>query len=126
MKQNTHKNKSCQLLNLPKTTYYTLQDVFSINPQFNGINITIRVRHTKMIEAGKVAEIGSIPGGKGRPQKVFAMTPVTQITLAKARQNNINLVDNSDKLINVINVTTLPARSSTPSVHTPNGCCKAN
>ena len=113
MKQTTHKNKSSQLLNLPKTTYYTLQDVFDINPQFNDIFITVRVRHTKMIEAGKVVEIGSIPGGKGRPPKVYAVTPVTQITLAKARANNINLVDNADKLVNIINVNALPSTSST-------------
>lgn len=106
MKQNTtRKNKTNQVLNMPKTTYYTLKELFDSNTHFNA-EITVRVRHTKMIEDGKVAEIGAVAGGKGRPQKVFAVTPVTQIVLNKAKANNINLVDNADKLVNAINVTT--------------------
>lgn len=110
MKQ-TRKNKTNQVLNMPKTPYYTLIDLFGLNGHFNA-SITIRVRHSKLIEDGKVVEIGSLTGGKGRPQKVFSMTPVSQATLNKAKAENINLVDNADKLVNVINV-------STPSVVNP-------
>lgn len=83
-----------------------------MNTHFNA-EITIRVRHTKMIEDGKVAEIGAVAGGKGRPQKVFAVTPVTQILLNKAKAENINLVDNADKLVNAINVST-PTPTAVP------------
>jgi hypothetical protein len=113
MKQNTtRKNKTNQVLNMPKASFYTLKELFDLNTHFNA-EITIRVRHTKMIEDGKVAEIGAVAGGKGRPQKVFAVTPVTQNLLSKAKSENINLVDNADKLVNAINVST-PAPTAVP------------
>lgn len=112
MKQTPRKNKTNQVLNMPKSPYYTLRDLFAINKHFN-VDITIRVRHSKLIEEGKVAEIGAVPGGKGRPQKVFSLTPVTQTTLAKAKADNINLVDNANKLVNVVNVSS-PATSVNP------------
>lgn len=120
MKQTPRKNKTNQVLNMPKTAFYTLRDLFAINKHFN-VDITIRVRHAKLIEEGKVAEIGAVPGGKGRPQKVFSLTPVTQITLSKAKAENINLVDNADKLVNVISVSSPstpvnPVAASTTSV----------
>lgn len=106
MNKSTRKNKTNQVLNIPKTPYYTLRDLFAMNKHFNA-EITIRVRHTALIEEGKAIAIGTIPGGKGRPSKVYSLTPVTQTTLNKAKANNIMLVDNADKLINVpvINVT---------------------
>ena len=121
MKQNTtpRKNKTKQVLNLPKTPYYTLEELFAINPQFNNINITMRVRHTKMVEDGKVAEIGNKTGAHGRPAKVYAQTPVTQLTLDKAEANKITLVDNAKNLVNFINVTPPYATNVTPSVNTP-------
>jgi hypothetical protein len=113
MKQNTtRKNKTNQVLNMPKASFYTLKELFDLNTHFNA-EITIRVRHTKMIEDGKVAEIGAVAGGKGRPQKVFAVTPVTQTLLNKAKAENINLVDNADKLVNAINVST-PTPTAVP------------
>lgn len=102
--KNTRKNKTNQVLNMPKTPYYKLQELFALNPQFNA-EITIRVRHTKEIEAGRVAEIGSMPGGKGRPLKVYAYTPVSQATLNRAKASGMNPVDNVEKLINAISVT---------------------
>lgn len=105
--KNTRKNKTNQVLNMPKTPYYKLQDLFDINTQFNA-EITIRVRHTKEIESGRVAEIGSMPGGKGRPLKVYAYTPVSQATLNRAKAGGMNPVDNVEKLINAISVTTPP------------------
>ena len=106
MKQ-TRKNQTKLVLNMPTTSYYTLEELFALNKHFNA-EITIRVRHTNLIESGKVKEIGCLTGGKGRPSKVFAATPVTQLTLDKARQNEINLVENVNKLINVISVTPSP------------------
>ena len=113
MKQNTtRKNKTNQVLNMPKASFYTLKELFDLNTHFNA-EITIRVRHTKMIEDGKVAEIGAVAGGKGRPQKVFAVTPITQHLIDKATAAKINLVDNATKLVNAVTVTT-PAPATVP------------
>jgi len=113
MKQITRKNKTNQSVTWPTTTYFTIADLHKLNPKF--VNITLRVRLANAIEDGKVAELGSVPGGKGRPQKVFSLTPITQNTLNKAKSDNINLVDNAEKLINVISVTT-PSTSVNPVV----------
>lgn len=103
------KNKISQSVVWPTTTFFTIlpndqgfTDLQGLNKKF--INITLRVRLTNAIVNGKVAEIGSIPGGKGRPLKVFAFTPITRIILDKAKAEGINPVDNADKLLNVISV----------------------
>jgi len=102
MKQNTRKNKTNQSVVWPNTPYFTIADLHKLNPKF--VNITLRVRLANAIQDSKVAEIGCVPGGKGRPQKVFSLTPVPQSTLNKAKADNINLVDNADKLVNVVAV----------------------
>ena len=118
MNKSTNKSKRPELV-LPKKVYYTLQDVFKINgSQFKDIKITMTVRHTKKIEEGKTIEIGSISGEHGRPQKVYALTPVTKEVLDKAEENKINLVDNArQRFINAVNVVTTPSiNSSSPAV----------
>ena len=87
------------------------------------MEITLRVRLTNAITAGKVIEIGSIPGEHGRPPKVFSLTPVTQNTLNKARAEGINFADNVEKSIRVMTVTNPmpsslvnPASTSAPVV----------
>lgn len=114
MKQNIRKNKTNQSVIWPTTAYFTIKDMFNLNPKF--VPITLRVRFANAITDGKVAEIGWIPGGKGRPPKVFSLTPVQQSTLAKAKADNINLVDNADKLVNVVNVSTGTSTPVTPVV----------
>lgn len=113
MKQQ-RKNRTNQSVTWPSTPYFTILELHKLNPKF--VNITLRVRLTNAIEAGKVAEIGSVPGGKGRPQKVFALTPVSKLTFEKAKQDNINLVDNYEKLINVVSVTTSTANPTPTAV----------
>ena len=100
------KNKTNQQVTWPTATLFTIKELHRLNPKF--IEITLRVRLTKAIEGGKVAEIGSVPGEKGRPQKVFSLTPVTQLTLDKAEAERINLVDNAKQLIRVMTVTSSP------------------
>jgi len=117
MKQNTRKNKTNQSVVWPTTPYFTIEELHRLNPKF--VNITLRVRLTNAIEDGMIAEIGCLPGGKGRPPKVFSLTPVSKLTFEKAKQDNINLVDNYEKLINVISVTTTVPAAVTPSVNTP-------
>ena len=112
------KNKTNQSVVWPNTTYFTIPELLKLNSKF--VEITLRVRLAKAIEEGQVAEIGAIPGGKGRPQKIFSLTPVTQLVLDKARSNNINLVDNANKLVNVMSLNNkqMPAvnPASNPSV----------
>lgn len=103
------KNKTNQIVTWPTATLFTIKELHRLNPKF--IEITLRVRLSKAIEGGKVAEIGSIPGEKGRPQKVFSLTPITKLTLERARAESINLVDNADKLVQVMTVSPNPAPS---------------
>ncbi len=103
MKQKKNKNKTNQVVTWPTATLFTIKELHRLNPKF--VEITLRVRLTNAITAGKVVEIGSIPGDKGRPPKIFSLTPVTQNTLNKARTEGVTLVDNADKLIRVISVT---------------------
>lgn len=93
----TTKNKVRQTVTWPTTPYFTLMQLWKdFNPKFK--EITLRVRLVKSIEEdGIVAEIGYIPGTLGRPQKVYAMTPVTKETLTKAKENGIELVEKAEE-----------------------------
>jgi len=104
MKQPIRKNKTKQVVNMPTTSYYTLEDLFALNTHFTA-EITVRVRHTKMIESGKVVKIGVCCGEHGRPKKVYAYAPVTKLVLDKAYANNIIPDDNMTKLVPLVNVT---------------------
>ena len=104
MKQNTRKNKTNQLVVWPTAPYFTIAQLHNLNPKF--VNITLRVRLANAIEEGKVVEIGWVPGGKGRPQKIYSLTPVQQNTLNKVKADGNALADNAEKLVNVITVST--------------------
>jgi predicted ArsR family transcriptional regulator len=67
----------------------------------------------KAVEDGTVIEIGNKMGGQGRPQKVFALTPVSRQTFSDAKGNNIMLasgwetmVDKPSSNVNTTNVAT--------------------
>lgn len=115
MNKNIEKINTKKEVKWPTTQYFTIDDLIVLNTQL--VLITLRVRLTKAIEEdGKVAEIGSIPGGKGRPKKVFAFTPVTKDVLDKAESNGINLVDKArEKFQYVVGVETMPRQSLNPS-----------
>lgn len=100
----TRKNKTNLVVEWPDAAYFTIAELWALNNKFK--EITLRVRLTNAIEDGKVAEIGSIPGGDGgRPRKVFALTPVTKIVLDKAESLGVTLVDKArEKLIAVVSV----------------------
>ncbi len=92
-KKTERKNKTNFVVTWPTTPFFTSEDVFALQPEAK--QITLRVRLSKEIEKGKVAEIGCQTGGQGRPKKVYAFTPVPQSTLDLARSQNITLVDQS-------------------------------
>jgi hypothetical protein len=108
------KNKTNQVVTWPTATLFTIKELHRLNPKF--VEITLRVRLSKAIEAGRIVEIGSIPGEKGRPKKMFSLTPVTKRTLELAREEHINLVDNAEKLVHVMTVSSSTLASS-PSVN---------
>lgn len=112
MKQKKNKkNKTNQVVAWPTAMLFTIKELHLLNPKF--VEITLRVRLSKAIEARRVAEIGSIPGDTGRPQKVFSMMPVTKMTLERARAEHVNLVDKADELAQVAVV--VPYTTSGPS-----------
>ena len=112
------KNKTKQVVTWPTAALFSLYELHRLNPKF--VEITLRVRLANQIAAGKVAEIGCIPGGTGRPRKVYSMPPVTALTLDKARAEQINLTDKVETLVQVMPVahTSLPSSVST-STFTP-------
>lgn len=115
MKQ-PRKNKTNQSVVWPTTTYFTIKELHKLNPKF--VEITLRVRLTNAINEGKVIELGSMPGSKGRPEKIFVITPVTQLMIDKATSNRINLVDNAQRLVNVISVKSPVAATAAPTPQT--------
>lgn len=100
----------------PKTSYFTIKDLIPLNPQIP-VEISLRVKLIAAVDDKVVAEIGFIPGGKGRPPKVYSMTPVTKLTLDKAEASNIQLVDKArEKFFNVISVSkSYPSPTITPA-----------
>lgn len=115
-KNNIRKNKTNLTVTWPSTPYFTIQDLLKLNLKF--VPITLKVRLANAINDGIAAEIGSIPGGKGRPRKVFAILPVSKETLDKVKAAGINLVEKAEeKFINIISVTSLPSTSEPVIVH---------
>jgi hypothetical protein len=106
------KNKTNLSVTWPTTPFFTIEELHRLNPKF--INITLRVRLASCIEEKIIAEIGSVPGGKGRPKKVFCVTPVTKITLDRAAKEDVTLVDNAEKLINVLSFTSNQPKPFSP------------
>lgn len=113
--------KANKTINWPTTTYFTMSDLVTLNPHMltsaeKNNDITLRVRLINAIqEDGKVAEIGYMTGGKGRPRKVYAMTPVTEIMLNKAEADGIGLIDNAKTVFHVMSVSNpTPTTAFTP------------
>lgn len=109
--------KKSKQLECPKTQLWTIDDVVALNPHMltkRKLDITIRSRLTAMKEENLIAEVASIPGGKGRPRKVYAKTPITKTILAKAEQAGYVLAENINKLVNVVSVGQ-PSINSTPT-----------
>ena len=119
MKDNPRKNNTRHALVFPTSAYFTIRDVVKLNQAMltaSKSDITIRVRLLKAIEDGKIAEIGSLPGGKGRPNKVFVMTPVTQLVINRVKADKINPVDNVDRLVHAVSVSNPSSQPTLPGV----------
>ncbi len=118
------KNKTNQVVTWPShDEYFTIETLKETNPHMltaSGSDITLRVRLSDAITKDKtVAAIGTKNLGKGRPRLAFAMTPVTQTALDKAKSAGIMLVDES-KLVQTMEVNPTPTNVEVTPVKTYN------
>lgn len=104
------KNKTNQIINWPSASdFFTIDTLININQHMlteKGSDITLRVRLMKAVkeEPKTIAVIGTLNRGKGRPQLAFAMKPVQQVALDKAKSNKIMLLSESE-LVPVMSIT---------------------
>lgn len=110
------KNKTNQVVSWPsRDEYFTIDSLKQTNPHMltaSGSDITLRVRLSDAITKKKtVVAVGTRNCGKGRPKLAFAMTPVTQTALDKAKADGIMLLDES-KLVTIMEVK--PVAETTP------------
>jgi len=111
------KNKTNLEVSWPKLSeFFTIDSLGEKNPDF--VNITLRVRLNKAIEAGKVGVIGTKNTGKGRPKLVLAMRPVSQNVINAAKEANVTL-DEESKLVVVMEVKASTTNTTPTSITNP-------
>src|ERR1700680_2863815 len=104
-KKTERKNKTNLVVTWPTLDeYFTIKTLSQINPDF--VNITLRVRLNKAVteEPKTVQVIGQKNTHKGRPELVFAMKPIKQTTLDKAKADGITMDTPKNVSVNVLNV----------------------
>ena len=116
IRKTQRKNKTRQVIAWPShDSYFTIDSLVETNPHMltsSNSDITLRVRLNKAIsEESVVAIIGQKNCGKGRPQLVFAMRPVKQTAIDKAKADGISL--DIPKIMAVMEIST---QSPTPAV----------
>lgn len=107
-KKTERKNKTNQIVSWPtRDEYFTIDNLIKANQHMitsSGSDITLRVRLADAITKKKtVAAVGTLNCGKGRPKLAFAMTPVTQMALDKAKSDGIMLIDDT-KLVTIMEI----------------------
>lgn len=117
MNKTDRKNKTNLVVNWPTHGgHFTINELIALNPEFKTITLRVRVDNAK--KEGNVVEIGSKNMGKGRPQLVLAMAPVSKELLDKAyNQDKIQPPENS--VVNVIDTTTPISTTEAPLVDVP-------
>jgi hypothetical protein len=120
IRKTQRKNKTKQVITWPSNDdYFTVKSLVALNPHMltsapKPSDITIRVRLNRAIYGENlVAVIGYKNCGKGRPELVFAMKPVKQIAIDKAKANNI-MID-TPRLITVMDISS-QSKTNTTSV----------
>jgi hypothetical protein len=116
IRKTQRKNKTRQVIAWPShDSYFTIDSLVETNPHMltsSGSDITLRVRLNKAIcDENLVAIVGQKNCGKGRPQLVFAMRPVKQTAIDKAKADGISL--DMPKIMTVMEIST---QSPTPTV----------
>lgn len=115
------KNKTKQIIKWPsQDSYFTIDGLIEANPHMltsSGSDITLRVRLNKAInEENLVVVIGQRNTGKGRPQLAFAVRPLKQTAIDKAKADGIML--DMPKIITVMEVNTNQTVPVNPTVST--------
>jgi len=119
IRKTQRKNKTKQVIIWPSNDdYFTVKSLVTLNPHMltsapKPSDITLRVRLNKAInEENLVSVIGHKNCGKGRPELVFAMKPVKQTAIDKAKADNI-MID-MPRLIPVMDISSQPKVNITP------------
>ncbi len=119
IRKTQRKNKTKQVITWPSNEdYFTVKSLVAMNPHMltsapKPSDITLRVRLNRAIYGENlVAVIGHKNCGKGRPELVFAMKPVTQIAIDKAKADNI-MID-MPRLVTVMDISSQPKTNVTP------------
>lgn len=119
IRKTQRKNKTKQVITWPSNEdYFTVKSLVALNPHMltsapKPSDITLRVRLNKAIhEENLVAVIGHKNCGKGRPELVFAMKPVTQSAIDKAKSDNI-MID-TPRLVTVVDISPQPKVNISP------------
>jgi len=119
IRKTQRKNKTKQVIIWPSNDdYFTVKSLVTLNPHMltsapKPSDITLRVRLNKAInEENLVSVIGHKNCGKGRPELVFAMKPVKQTAIDKAKADNI-MID-MPRLIPVMDISSKPKVNITP------------
>lgn len=113
IRKTQRKNKTKQVIVWPSNDdYFTVKSLVALNLHMltsavKPSDITLRVRLNKAInEENLVSIIGHKNCGKGRPELVFAMKPVKQTAIDKAKTDNI-MID-TPRLVPVMNISPQP------------------
>ncbi len=116
------KNKTKQVISWPSHDEYFTTDGLILSNQHmitsSGSDITLRVRLSKAIGENVVAEIGQRNLGKGRPQKVYAMRPVSQSAIDKASADGISM--DVPKIMPIMEISTQIETPVNPTTPVPN------
>jgi hypothetical protein len=119
IRKTQRKNKTKQIIIWPSNDdYFTVKSLVALNPHMltsapKPSDITLRVRLNRAIyEEGLVGVIGHKNCGKGRPELVFAMKPVKQTAIDKAKTDNI-MID-TPRLVTVMDISSQPKVNITP------------
>lgn len=116
-KKTERKNKTNQIINWPSASeYFTIDSLIENNKHLltaSGSDITLRVKlNDAIVNKKTIAVIGTHNRGKGRPKLAFAMTPVTQLALDKAKNNGIMLLDET-RLVTIMEIKPITENIST-------------
>lgn len=119
------KNKTKQVISWPSNDeYFTITDLVQLNPHMltgasKPSDITLRVRLAKAIKDDNlVSPIGQKNCGKGRPKVIYAMRPVKQIVIEKAKMDDISL--DMPKIMTVMEIISQPTVNSIITNIVPN------
>lgn len=120
IRKTQRKNKTKQVITWPSNNdYFTVKSLVAMNPHMltsapKPSDITLRVRLNRAIYGDNlVSVIGHKNCGKGRPELVFAMKPVTQSSVDKAKADGI-MID-MPRLVPVMDISS----QSKTNINTP-------